>query len=649
MAADCASNRLTALNGIAKPSAAPFSARWMGQVGMQTMEAETQGKTSAVLRLEQAGSVLVLILANRPVNALSADLRAELVQALVSAKMNADIQAIVIASDTAQFSAGADMSELGQSPGPFSLSALCCMIEDFPKPVVVALNGNAVGGGLELALAAHARLAEATAQMSLPEVHLGILPGAGGTQRLPRLVGAGPALQIMLDSTPLGAGQALAIGLVDVVIEQGLRQAAISHAMGLVGQVPRRTADRTDGFRDPAAYRTALAVRRSQFSHARSQAALRIVDCVEAAQLLPIDQGLAFEAAAFADLVNTPEAKGLRHAFIAERRAVSLSADLAAVALPVLKSIAIWGGGDRAGDVIVQALGAGLRVSLVDPRRDVLVATLEHIAALQETAVADGRLTAQARDADWSRLGQSLDPAGLVGADLILHVQNAGALVDDPGRGPMIGLGPLGRRASPGAVALMPARAAGLAAELCAGPEAPVALRAMGVAFGRRLGWKVLFSGPGGPIERRLRTAVSAAIADLQSAGLDRHVIAASLAAQGVGISGSAALPPAPPQAGVVLSGCLAALANEGARMISQGVARRPGDIDAVATLCSIVPRAMGGPMFWADQRGLMVLRADLRARAGTGTGTDPQLYTPDPLFDQLIRDGMDFGALNRK
>ena len=81
--------------------------------------------------------------------------------------------------------------------------------------------------------------------------------------------------------------------------------------------------------------------------------------------------------------------------------------------------------------------------------------------------------------------------------------------------------------------------------------------------------------------------------------------------------------------------------------MISQGVARRPGDIDAVATLCSIVPRAMGGPMFWADQRGLMVLRADLRARAGTGT--DPQLYTPDPLFDQLIRDGMDFGALNRK
>lgn len=609
------------------------------------MEAKSEGKTPAVLREIQAGAVLVLILANPPVNALSAELRVAMMQALAAAQGRSDIQAIVIASDTAQFSAGADMAEPGQAPGPSNLSALCRLVEDFPKPVVVAINGNAVGGGLELCLAAHARVAEAGAQMGLPEVNLGIVPGAGGTQRLPRLVGAGAALQIMLESKPIGAVQALAIGLLDDVVDTGLREAAIAHALALAGSPPRRTADRTDGLRDPVAYRAALSARRKQFAPGRSQAALRIVDCVEAAQLLPIDQGLAFEAAAFEELVNTADARGRRHAFMAERRALFPPVDLTALATPALTVVAIWGGGDQAGDVIVQALGAGLRVSLVDPRRDVLVATLEHIAARQDAAVTEGRLTAQARDADWARLEQSLDPAALAGADMILLVADAPPLGDGPDQGPKINLGPSMPRAHPGAVALLPAIAAGLAAELGAGPAAPAALRALGLAFGRRLGWKVLFSGPGGPIERRLRAAISAAIAGLESAGLDRVAIAASLAAQGVGISETVALPPAPPQAAAVLSACLAALANAGAKMISDGVARRPADIDAVAVLSGIIPRGLGGPMFWADQRGLIVLRADLRARAVAA----PQLYTPDPLFDQLITESLDFAALNRK
>ena len=614
------------------------------------MATTTGDKSANLLRQQQAGAVLVLVLANRPVNVLSADLRAALGQALVAAGANPNVQAVVIASDTAQFSAGADMAELGQQraagqAGPPGLAALCSLIENFAKPVVAAINGNAVGGGLELALAAHARVAHAGAQMGLPEVNLGILPGAGGTQRLPRLVGAGPALRLMLESSPLGAAQALATGLVDVVVESGLRDAAIAHAAALVGKPLRRTAECQDGMRDPVAYRAAVIARRKQFSDSHAPAAQRIVDCVEAAQVLPIEQGLAFEAAAFEDLVHTADARGLRHAFMAERRALFPPADLAAFAPPALTSVAVWGGGTLAADVAVQALGAGLRVNLIDPRREVLVATLEHIAARQDRAVADGQLTADARDADWARLGQSLDMARLAGADLILLGPDAPGLPDDPDRSAHITLGPLVARARAGAVALMPALAAGLAAELCAGPAAPVALRAQALALGRRLSWKVLFSGPGGPIERRLRAAINAAVAALETAGLDRALIAGCLASQGMGISESAILPSAPAQAEQVLQACLAALANAGARMISEGVARRPADIDAATILGGIVPRRMGGPMFWADQRGLIVLRADLHARASAA----PQLYAPDPLFDQLIREGMDFSTLNRK
>lgn len=609
------------------------------------MEGKSAIKPATLLRQEHIGAVLVLILANRPVNALSAQLRAELASALAAAETDPDVRAVVIASDTAQFSAGADISELGQALPGFNLSALCSRIENFPKPVVVAINGNAVGGGLELAIAAHARVAEATAQMGLPEVHLGLLPGAGGTQRLPRLVGAGPALQIMLESRPILAAQALAIGLIDEVVAQGLRERAVAMANSLMGHPPRRTADRSDGLRDPVAYRAALAARRKQFAVARLPAAMRIVDCVEAAQLLPIEQGLAYEAAAFDDLVGTAEAKGLRHAFMAERRALFVPADLSALVPPTLGSIAIWGGGDRAADVCVQALEAGLRVMLVDPNREVLVATLERIAARQAAAVTEGRLTADAREADWARLGQSLDPAELLGVDLILQTPDARSLPDDTNRGPLITLGPLVPRAPADAVSLVPAAAAGLAAELCAGPAGPVALRAIAVAFGRRLGWKVLFSGPGGPMDRRLRAAISAAIVALESSGVDRATIAEALASQGVGISETAALPPAPPHTATVVAACFAALANQGARMISEGVARRPADVDAAAIFSGIIPRWMGGPMFWADQRGLIVVRADLRGRAGTA----PQVYSPDPLFDLLISEGLDFAALNRR
>lgn len=603
------------------------------------------------VRHERKGSVLLLAMAQRPVNALTAELRAGLLAGLQLAAADDAVRAVVICSDLTQFSAGADLSETGKAavkPATGQdLAALCTQIETFAKPVIVALNGTALGGGLELALAAHGRVALASAHLGLPDVSLGALPIAGATQRLPRLIGAGPALKLLLEPQPISAVQALTIGLLDTVVETDLRDkaCAVAETMAttLQGQPPLRSSDRRDGLRDGKAFQAAIAAARTKLAGSHLPAPHRAVDCVEAAQLLPLDQGLAYERAACAELVGTAEARGLRHAFFAERRAAFPPASVAAQGTPHLATLAIWGGGDAAVDLVAQSLTAGLRVALVDARRDVLVKTLEKVATRQEAAVAEGRLTAAARDADWARLTSTMAATGLVGADLVLAFPDAGPVPPDLPT-PILPLGALPPRAGPGRVGLIPAVAAGLLAEVASTTDAPPALLALGLALGRRLGWKLLFTGAGGPIERRLRAALSAAIAQLEAEGINRQTIAAALASFGLGVGARATLPPAPAQAKAVLDACLSAMANQGARLISEGVARRPSDIDAVAVLTGIFPRWQGGPMFHADARGLLVLRADLRRRAETA----PQIYAPDPLFDRLIADGRDFAALNR-
>ena len=696
---------------------------------------------TGAVRQELCGSVLLLIMARRPVNALTADLRASLSAALASVVADPrPIDAVVICSDIAQFSAGADLSEFGKPTAQPKLSDLCRQIENFPKPVVVAINGSAMGGGLELALAAHGRIALETAVLGLPDVSLGVVPAGGATQRLPRLIGAGPALKLMLDPQPLTAVQALAIGLLDAVVASDLRDAACAMAARMVGGPRPKTSDRRDGLRDAKTYFAEVSVARAKVQDLPVPAAARLVDCVEAAQLLSFDQGLAYEQAAFDDLVRTPEAAALRHAQFAERRATQLPASVAAQGTVKLNHVGFWGAADPAADVAAQALAAGLRVTLVDPKRDALVAALQKIATRQEIAVADGRLGAAARDADWARLTSNMSPEALVGADLVLAGSDAGPVPLDPpaavlilgaadpaadvaaqalaaglrvtlvdpkrdalvaalqkiatrqeiavadGRlgaaardadwarltsnmspealvgadlvlagsdaGPVpldppaavLILGALAARAGAGRAALHPAVSAGLAAELAAGAEVSQALLASGAAFARRLGWKLLFTGPGGSIDRRLRAALSAAISALETGGLARPVLAAALASFGMGGAARAPLPAPPPQAKLVLDACLAALANQGARLLGEGVARRPSDIDAATILSGMFPRWQGGPMFQADRRGLLVLRADLKRRAETA----PQIYAPDPIFDRLIADGRVFGDLNR-
>ena len=196
--------RLPPRCGIAKPGRAQLNGDQLSDLGSLGMSGKTtDGKPEiSPVHLSRRGAVLVIALAQRPVNALSADLRDGVMAGLVVAG-DPEIKAVVIASDLAHFSAGTDMAELGRNDAGRGLAQLCAAIEDFAKPVVVAINGNAMGGGLELALAAHARLAEEGAHLGLPEVSLGILPSAGATQRLPRIVGAAVAFKIVLDTAPL--------------------------------------------------------------------------------------------------------------------------------------------------------------------------------------------------------------------------------------------------------------------------------------------------------------------------------------------------------------------------------------------------------------------------------------------------------------
>jgi 3-hydroxyacyl-CoA dehydrogenase len=576
--------------------------------------------------------VLVLRLDHPPVNALMQAVRAGVAAGLDLAETSPDIVAVVLTGTGAYFSAGADIAELGARSLRPDLAGLCLRIENFSKPVVAAMQGDALGGGVELALAAQFRIALAGVALALPEVKLGILPGAGGTQRLPRLIGAEQALRLLLGGARFPAAEALALGLLDLVVEDKLIDAAVTAATRLArgDWSGLRAGQRRDGMRDAVVFQDSIRRAKAGLTGVLPAPA-RIVDCVEASTLLPYDQGLAYERAAFDDLVATPEAQALRHVFQVERRAV-----LRAAALVPLAHVAILGANGVSVDVVCAALAAGLRVTLVEPMREHLVQAVGKVAAQQELAVAEGRLAAEARDADWARFQAVLSAETAAGADLLLRATEAGAWPQGVPCPPVVGLGAAGE------VALFPPLHRGGLAEVTARAARPTTAQDLALAFARRLGWRVVLTGPGGPIGRRLRATLAAVIAWLEAQGVARAAIAAALSGFGLGVPRRQAQTPA--EAREVVPLCLAALANQGAKLLAEGVALRPGDIDAVAVAQGLLPRWQGGPMFQADRRGLMVLRATLRQHKDSA----PQLFAPAALLDDLIAEGRVFADLNR-
>lgn len=269
--------------------------------------------------------IAVVVLINPPTNALGADIRAHLSARLSEAIADETVDSIVLGAEGGLFCSGIDIREIGNagtSKNAPDLSTICLQIEESTKPVFAAVQGNALGGGAELALAAHYRLAAPETRIGLPEITLGVIPGCGGTQRLPRLVGAEAALNMLLSGRTVTGKDAKRMGLVDGLVNGDVLSAAFATAQDFQrrGRKLPATRIRRAGFKDPQLYMKAVIERRQALKRSRYFAPGKVVDCVEAAFLLPFEAGLAFEETCFEDCLEGPQSKALRHAFLAERK-----------------------------------------------------------------------------------------------------------------------------------------------------------------------------------------------------------------------------------------------------------------------------------------------------------------------------------------
>jgi 3-hydroxyacyl-CoA dehydrogenase len=349
------------------------------------------GSINASVDFRRDGEIAIVTVDNPPVNALKHEVRAGLVGALRQARDDVTAKAVVIACAGRTFFAGADITEFGKPPQPPSLHDVIAAIEAMPKPVVAALHGTALGGGFELALACHFRIAAAASRVGLPEVKLGLLPGAGGTQRLPRLIGPEKALKMIVTGDPVGASEALADGVIDEIAEGDLTEAAIAFARRVVaeGRPLTLVRDREDkligeGFADAAEELTRRLRGR--------EAPVACVEAVRNAIVLPFEEGLKREAELFRKLVSGDQSNAQRHIFFAEREAAKIP-DMPDTTTPrPIASGAVIGAGTMGGGIAMCFANAGIPVTLVETSGDLLQKGLDRVKANYRTTVSRGGL-----------------------------------------------------------------------------------------------------------------------------------------------------------------------------------------------------------------------------------------------------------------
>ena len=361
--------------------------------------------------------ILEVVIANPPVNALGAAVRSGLAEAVASAQTNDAIRAIVIRGAGKLFSGGADITEFGKPPIEPWLPEVVDAIEAGAKPVVAAIHGTALGGGLEIALGCHYRIATPKAKLGLPEVKLGLLPGAGGTQRLPRLVGAEAALGMIVSGDPIPASKAEAIGLVDKLAgEDTLAADAIAYARTLAGV--RRT-------RDLTATAEAGLFERFAAENARKigtlEAPRACIEAVRAATELSFEQGMATERALFQKLVAGEQSLALRHIFFAERTAARIEGLPKDVALRPIKHVGVIGAGTMGGGISMNFLSAGIVVTIVEMQQEALDRGTAVMRKNYEATAAKGRMKPEQVETAMGLLTPSLDFGALAECDLVIE------------------------------------------------------------------------------------------------------------------------------------------------------------------------------------------------------------------------------------
>ncbi len=352
---------------------------------------------SPVVSSAMAGDIAVITIDNPPVNALGHAVRAGLVEALAAAKTNAAVNAIVIACAGRTFCAGADITEFGKPPKAPSLQDVIIDIENAGKPVVAAVHGTTLGGGLELAMACHARIAAPGTRLGLPEVKLGILPGGGGTQRLPRLIGPVKAVERIISGEPMAAQQALADGLIAKIAEGDLVASAIAMAqrMASAPELPPLARELDDKLAPVRADRSAFdatvtnLLKRKQGQHSPAACANSVANSFT----LAFDEGIAAERAFFRELVAGDQSKALRHIFFAEREANKIPGLGPDVKPRNVAQAAIIGAGTMGGGITMCFANAGIPVVMIDVTDEAVQRGLSVIEANYRNTVARGGLT----------------------------------------------------------------------------------------------------------------------------------------------------------------------------------------------------------------------------------------------------------------
>ena len=698
--------------------------------------------TDAV-NLIREGEIAIIEIDNPPVNALGIDVRTGIDAAIAEVNSDDAIKAAIIIGTGRTFPAGADIREFGKPPMEPNLPEVVDRIEACTKPVVAAIHGTALGGGLEVSLGAHYRIADPKARVGLPEVLLGILPGAGGTQRLPRITGAGPALEMMTSGAPIGATKAHAIGVVDRIAKHDLRDEAIVYAGELIAQGagPRRTRDMTQGLEDKAGNDEAIAATLAMLEKkARGLfAPFRIVECVEAALTLPIKEGLEVERTKFMECMNTPQREGLIHAFFAERATTKVPE--AGRAEPrKLDTIGVVGGGTMGAGITVAALNAGLPVTMVERDEESIKRGMGNVEKVYDRLVKQGRMSTEKKAQVMSLYTPSTSYADLGDVDLVIEavfermdvkkevfaeldkVIKQGAVlasntsyldIDEIASATtrprdVIGLhffspanimklleivvpsNPHDDAVTTGfalakKMGKVPVRAgnndgfignrilkayatvAGFMVEDGANPYQvdraiysfgyPMGVHAMYDLAGMDIGW-----------DNRKKDAPNRDPKDRYVEIADRicekgwfgqktgrgYYIYENGARQGTEDPEILALiDQARADKGItpreftdeeIMQRYMAAMVNEGCKVLEEGIALKPSDIDVTFLYGYGFPRYRGGPMKYADMYGLDKLLADIREYENE----DPRFWKPAPLLVELVESGRNFDSLNK-
>jgi len=368
------------------------------------------------------GTIGVIRVNNPPVNALSHGVRSGMTDALSIAAEDTS-EAVVILCEGRTFIAGADITEFGKPPKPPFLPDLLAQLDNHPKLTVAAIHGTALGGGFETALSCNYRVALASAKVGLPEVKLGLLPGAGGTQRTPRLAGVATSIELMTSGNPIPADAALQKGLIDHVAGDNLAEEAIAYAKQLVAdQAPQRQASAITLTLNEADRELISKARSNLAKKTRGESApQRIIDCIEASAELDFDAGLKRERELFMACMEDPQSAALRHMFFAERAAAKIDSIDTSVEPAKIQRVGIIGAGTMGGGIAMCFAQTGTQVTLIDMSDEAVTAGISKIKTNYDISVKRGRLSEDQVEAIMSQIKPSSHFEDLADADMVIE------------------------------------------------------------------------------------------------------------------------------------------------------------------------------------------------------------------------------------